>query len=135
MARDVSLDQLTDEIKKDLLALHKGIANESQIRIIDGAPVSTGALRASIRVGLNSEVVQYSPDDTDQEGGSTKAENESVIRNATDSDSIIITVGAPYGADVEGGTSEKAPTGFVGTVAESLDAIVEEVSKNLDKYR
>lgn len=134
-ARTINSDQLAEEIQKDLLALHKGIAIESQSRIIDNAPVSTGALHASIRAGLNESVIIYSPAVVDPEGEATKASNEQVIRNAKATDDITITVGAPYGADVEGGTSEKAPSGFVGTVAESLDAITELVSQNLDRYR
>lgn len=132
---NVTPEQLAKEIEKDLLALHKGISNESQERIIDNAPVDSGALRASIRAGVNNEVVEYSKDETDQSGGDTKSANENVIREAKLGDVVIITVGAPYGQEIEEGSSEKAPSGFVKTVGESLDAIVKSVSGNLSKYR
>jgi hypothetical protein len=133
--KNIKLDQLSAEIEKDLTALFKGIADESQSRIIDGAPVSTGALRASIRAGVNTQVVEYSANVQDPDGTATKSNNASVISGANLGDTVNITVGAPYAADVEGGSSENAPTGFVRVVGEGLDAIVETVDKNLGKYR
>lgn len=135
MSKTVSIDELAKELEKDMLALHKGITIESQSRIIDNAPVSTGALRASILAGVNTEVVEYSKDNTDESGSETKALNENTIMQSKLGDNITITVGAPYGREIEEGSSDKAPSGFVRTVAESLDAIVAEVSKNLEKWR
>lgn len=132
---NVTPEQFEKELEKEFLALHKGICNESQERIIDGAPVDTGALRASIRAGVNNEVVEYSKDETDPTGGQTKSSNESVIREAKLGDTVIITVGAPYGQIIEEGSANRAPTGFVRTVGESLAAIVRSVSSNLGKYR
>lgn len=133
--KKINFEQLGEEIARDLEAIFKGVADESQARIIENAPVSTGALRASIRAGVNTQVVEYSSDTVDQTGNATKAANGDVIKGAKLGDTINITVGAPYGDEVEGGTSDVAPSGFVRVVGEGLDAVLNVAIQNLGKYR
>ena len=135
MAKNVTPDELVDELTKDFEALFRGIGVEASNRIIDKAPVSTGALRASIRASVNSEIVSYSKDDVDPSGQKTKLFNESAIRDAKDGDLINIVVGAPYGKQLEEGTSTRAPLAFVRSTGEELSSIVETVIANLRKYR
>lgn len=123
--KQVTPEQFTKEIERELEQLSREIVDESQKRIIQNAPSNTGALRASIRVGVNREVVEYSPDRTDPDGQTTISLNSDEIKSAKLGDVINITVGAPYGFEVENGSSEKAPTGFVRVVAEELDSIVQ----------
>lgn len=135
MAKTVTMTQLVDEITKDLVALFRGVATEASDRMITKAPVQSGSLRASIVASVNSEAINWSKDTVDPSGSKTKATNAATIKGAKDGDRINIIVGAPYGAIIEGGSSEQAPTGFVLTTGEELSAIVNSVKANLGKYR
>lgn len=134
-SRIVTPEQLEIEVKKDLEALLRGIAIESSDLIILQAPVSTGALRASIRAGVNSEPVVFSEQVTDQSGDASRAANEAAIMKATMGDTINIVVGAPYGKAVEDGSATQAPHGFLKRTGESLKAIINNAKSKLDVYR
>lgn len=131
----VTPDQLVKNLTMDFEALFRGIATEAQERMIRKAPVNTGALRASIQAGVNQEVIEFNPEKVDPSGQATAQANAAIIKGAKDGDKINIVVGAPYGKEIEEGSSTQAPTGFILTTGEELDAIVKTVSTNLGKYR
>lgn len=134
MAKTVKdFDQLIKEIDKDVLALKKGIAIEAQMRIIDKMPKESGAAAANVKVGVNSEDTSFDKEDTDYER--RKSINDGIIKGAKQTDTINITLNAPYAEKLEMGDSEQAPQGMVRTTAEELDSIVNIASDNIPKLR
>ena len=133
--KTVTPDQLAAEIAKDMDALVRGIAIESQARIINKMPVDSGALRASTTAAINGEAVQYSKSDLDPSGESTKRKNEAIIMSANAGDVVNIIVGAPYGQVLEEGDSDIRPHAFIRSTAEELPSIMAQVESNIGKYR
>lgn len=130
--KNVKPDELEDAVMADLLALARGTADEAQQRIIQKTPILSGAARASIKVSINGETVEYDKDNTNWTG--TMTANSELIKNAKIGDTINIIMGAPYGAKLENGSSEQAPNGMFATTGEDTDAIVALVSEKLSSY-
>ena len=135
MSKEVTPEQLQVEILKDLDALHRGICTELMETIVDNTPVQTGALKGSITVGVGSPDLSYTPGDLDPTGGATKMSNANKLKAATIKTPTYLNVNAPHANDVENGTAESPPVGFVRSAAESLGAIINRVSQNLKKWR
>lgn len=126
-------DQMLLDIEKDIQGMLLGIAIETQDRMITKAPKSSGALRNSIRVAVNGESIVYQEGEF---GDDVKNINESILRSSFNTgDTVNIVVGAPYGQKMEQGASDQAPTGFMSSTAEELDAIVAQVESEIMKYR
>lgn len=131
--KQLSPEEFEKEHTKDLEALHRGIAYELSERMIDNAPSDTGKLKGSINVSTNEgDVVTDNPD---KSGQSAKTRNKSSVLQADLEDTLYGTVGEEYARYVDGGTSEQPPNGFFTTAINSLDNIVQSVSRKLKEYR
>lgn len=126
-------DKMFDEIQKDMEAFMKGMIDDNQTRMIDHAPEDSGALKNSIRVGINQEVVVYEEGNHNPE--QTKMLNSTEIEKYTLGDEVTIIVGAPYGEVIEQGSSTHTPQPFVITAAEELEQSANYSKLNLLKYR
>lgn len=133
--KNVTPAELEEEIMKDFEAFFRAIADESSERIIHNAPVESGALRASIRAGVNSEPIIFNENQTDPSGESAIAANKAIIMQAKLGDAVNIVVGAPYGKIVEEGSATMAPHGFMKRAGESLKAIIATATLTYRTYR
>lgn len=128
------IDKMFIEIEKDFTAFSVGLMSEYQERAIQKAPKETGALRNSIRAGVNTEVIVY---DKGASGGDTAiSTNDSTIKSGYQlGDTVNIVVGAPYGKYIEEGTSKTAPHAFLQSAAEELNVAAAAVKSQLNRYR
>ena len=122
MSKTIRPEQLAGEIEQLLTRFHQHIGNESQKAIIANTPVQSGSLRASIQANLNAPKSTWSKDQTDPSGAETISNNSQVIAAAKITDSINIATAAPYAAEVELGTAQRAPAGMFTTAANSVPA-------------
>lgn len=128
------IDSMFADMEKELTGYLAGMASEYQERAINKAPQKTGALKNSIRAGVNSEVIIYDAGATN--GESAKATNHNtIVSQFKIGDTVNIVVGAPYGKFVEEGTSKQAPQAFLKSAAEELTVASAQVEAEISKYR
>lgn len=131
--KQLTPEQFEKEHKKDLEALHRGIAYELSEQMIDNAPSDTGKLKGSINMSTNEgEVITDNPDPS---GSQTKNRILNNLKQASIDDDLYGTVGEEYARYVDGGTSDQPPNGFFTVAINSLSNIVKKASRNLKKYR
>lgn len=137
MAKEFDLkdiDKMMIEIGKDYEAFCVGLMSEYQERAINKAPMESGALRNSIRAGVNSEVIEYTAGVNT--GDTAKAANDATIKSQYQlGDTVNVVVGAPYGRYIEEGTSNTAPVAFLQSAAEELNTAAIAVKAQLQRYR
>lgn len=127
------IDKMFNEIDKDFESFVRGVIDDQQIRAIDMAPMDSGALKNSIRLGINSETIVY--EEGSQSPDNAKTFNTSTLDLYDLGDTVNLVVGAPYGKYVEEGTSNQSPQPFLRTAAEELDHSVRYAKQNIKKYR
>lgn len=132
MAKNVTIQEFDEELKKDLEALHRAIGVESSDRIIDNAPVDEGNLRGSVNLSKDGTVVTDNPDPS---GSSTKASNTSNAKSIELEDDYFVIVGEEYARFIDEGSSNSAPTGFFSTVVNNWKPIVEKAEKRMKEFR
>jgi hypothetical protein len=69
----------------------------------------------------------------DKSGNSIKAAMRTRVAQAKAGDTITLSNSTPYAADLERGTSKKAPTGMVGTTMVEAQSIVSQAAQRLKK--
>lgn len=128
------IDAMFADMEKEITGYLAGMASEYQERAINKAPQKTGALKNSIRAGVNTEVIVF--DEKATNGEAAKVANQNAIVNQFKiGDTVNIIVGAPYGKFVEEGTSKQAPQAFLQSAAEELDVASLQVQNEISKYR
>lgn len=128
------IDSMMKDIETDFTAFLAGMACEYQERAINKAPQDTGALKGSIRAGVNTEIISFSKENSNGETAKA-ANNSNIISQFNIGDTVNIIVGAPYGKYVEEGTSKQAPQAFLKSAAEELDVAALQVQNEINKYR
>lgn len=106
------LPQAAAKLKLGLLDAFQATVEEAAGRMIDRVPVKTGRAKASIYVVANSSDAPVT-EETDPDGGSTKARAAADAKKLEIGDSANITSNLPYIELLENGSSEKAPEGFM----------------------
>lgn len=109
----------------------KEMTLEIHSRMVDKAPVSTGRLRGSISVSINSPA--NDGETLDKSGIIVKSDAKSTVGSYESGDTVYISVTAPYAYEIEMGSSDKAPNGFFRTTLEEMDAIIREVAIKLGR--
>lgn len=103
-----NLSATLKEIEDEYLSL---FLNELGDRVVDKTPVRDGTLRGSNRLSLGSAKASFGP--ADPSGGGTKSQIKSESRKAKVGQDAYITNGAPYASEIEKGSSQQAPNGFM----------------------
>ncbi len=128
------IDAMFTDMEKEITGYLAGMASEYQERAINKAPQKTGALKNSIRAGVNTEVIVFDEKATNGEGAKVANQN-AIVNQFKIGDTVNIIVGAPYGKFVEEGTSKQAPQAFLQSAAEELDVASLQVQNEISKYR
>lgn len=127
------IDKMFQEIGKDFSAIITGMIDDNQSRTINYAPIDSGALKSSIKVGINQDIVEYDKNNTSYD--TTKMANQNTLSQYKLGDTVTITVGAPYGQVIEEGNSTHSPQPYIRPAAEELDHSIQYAKQNIKKYR
>lgn len=98
-------------------------------KVVDKTPVKTGLLKGSNAISIGSS--QGSLGATDPSGAGVKAQMASVSKRINSGDDVYITNGADYAEEVERGSSQQAPNGFMMRTAIEAKAIAAKVAKGI----
>lgn len=123
MTKQIKLSQLGEYLGKDMLKFAQNVASEMAITAVDNAPSDTGALKDSIRGGVNQDALQYNPSPDDKNGQAAKEFNKVSANGLKLGDQYHLRAAAPYSGFVENGTDKQSPNGFIKRTLESIDAI------------
>lgn len=137
MSKKISIEQLEDELLKDIAALRNGVADKIQQEVIDNAPSESGTLRGNINLYINDEQGQYDESSKDPSGIISKSENSSKAKSSKNpNDTLRIVSEAPYSLRIEfEGHSGQAPSGFVRVAVENAKTIAKSLQNKLGEYR
>lgn len=125
MAKNIKASELGDALGRDMLRFFQNLSSELANTAIDNAPADTGALKDSIRGGINQEVGGFNPNPSDTTGQAAKEYNKVMAGGIKMGDVFMVRASAPYAGYVENGTEKQAPNGFIKRTLESLDACME----------
>lgn len=119
---------LGERIHRNFGTLVKQVADATQEYVINATPVKSGRARNGWRVGVNN--ADDSPPDMtgpfDPSGNTRIDANRSIINAAPLQSNFILSNNVPYIGELNNGTSQQAPEGFV----EKATAIAREKVKS-----
>lgn len=118
------LFETINKINQDFINMH---AHDIAKQTVDNAPASTGLLKGSITLSVNSPLPEYG--DLDKSGTATKQNIDSVELNI--GDVAYINAGAPYALYVEQGSSTQAPNGFMRLAISDAQRLADEAARKL----
>lgn len=125
MAQQIKLNQLADALGRDMLKFAQNLSSELANTAVDNAPSETGALKDSIRGGINQEVGGFNSNPGDTNGQAAKEYNKVMAGGLKLGDQFQVRASAPYAGYVENGTEHQSPNGYMKRALESIDAVAQ----------
>lgn len=129
MSKTIEFKDLGRELRRDMLLFAQEVCKEASTAMIDNAPSESGALKDSIRAGINETIGGYNPQPPDTNGEAAKRYNDIKAEGMKLGDKYELRASTPYAVYVEEGTDKQAPNGFVARTLESLDAIADRAAQ------